>query len=182
MNILIFSPIMPDADFAGSAHALAAFLTQAGHPATLVTGGLAADAEAVLALAVQADLVVYQLGDSDGLHAGTHAWLARLPGVLWLCGTDATAIAHRYGPYALGLLVPANSDVSALLPCCPGPVLRTDEEQAGATLLRLGQSVQGAAAVRAAVDAMAAVLRGWGADEHMVCTSGLAEGFDLFGA
>ena len=183
MNILIFAPAMPQA--------LATDLALAGHRASLVYAGNPSragsadspawsDESAVRALAAQADVVVYQLGEDERLHACARAWMARLPGIAWLDGCNVVEAAQRFGPQALGILAPAGSDIDALLPCCPGPVLGADARQAAGALLRLGRAAQLAQPVRAAADAMAAILRGWGADDGTVHACGLADGFDLF--
>ncbi len=182
MNILIF------ATASDAAPALAASLAQAGHQANLVRTGSTAqdpawrDAAAVRALALQADLVVYQLGGTDALDAGAHAWLTRLPGVLWVCGGSVTEAARRFGAHALGILAPAGTSLGAVLPFCAGPLLHVDSGDPAAAVLQAGRAVQGAVPVYAAADAMAAILRGWGADEATIRSCGLAAGFDLFGA
>lgn len=187
MNIVIFAAAT------GGAQALTASLAQSGHLAELVHShgsgrkGVARsqcwnDEAAVRALAAQADLVVYQLSGNDADDAGAHAWLTRLPGILWLCGANPVHAARRFGAHALGILAPAGTDLDALLPFCAGSLLHVDSDQPAAAVLRAGQAVQGAMPVYAAADAMAAVLRRWGADVETVRGCGLAAGFDLFGA
>ncbi|HAV35004.1 MAG TPA: hypothetical protein DCX52_01370 [Massilia sp.] len=193
MNILIFAPLAPQTAAAAMVQALVLDLVRSGHTATLIrteteqgdghpTGPGWQDEAGIGALAAQADLVVYQLGAASAMHAGAHAWLRRLPGVFWLLGEDALAIARACGPWALGILADDAIAPAALLPYCPGPVLGTAGETVSARLLQLAATAQRMVPVRAAVDELTALLRAWGADDETVRNSALADGFDLFEA
>jgi hypothetical protein len=199
MNILLFAPMLPRAPHAAAAQGLLAALRHAGHGATLVRSENAhgtgtaeqpgwRDEALVRSLAAQADVIVYQLGDDARFDTGARNWLPHLPGVLWLCGGEGQDLARAYGARALGILASKGADLAPLLRCCPGPVLAVDGIDAGndagnaacAALLSLGRETQRALPVRAAADALAAILRDWGADEETIAGCGLAAGFDVF--
>jgi hypothetical protein len=173
MNILIFASPLRHADD-GTAHALVAGLTQAGHVPTLVTGDSNPRPDVS-----QVDLIVHQLDTGEYSLPVVRERVAHLPGVLWLCGVDAADAARCLGPSALGMLVPAGHDASALLSWCPGPVSGAGDDACGA-LLAMCAAVQGLRPVRAAADEMAAVLRRWGATDTAIEICGLSAAFDLF--
>jgi len=171
MNILIF----PSAPIPA---ALLDELAAAGHLVWLANP--ASTDEAIRAQAIQADLVVYQLGKT--VPAGLPLQLRHLPGVLWLCEALPLDQARALAPWALGILAGAGMAPAPLLTDCPGPVLSDSGTAPGAALLRMAGMVQQVLPVRAAADELVALLRGWGASGDAIRDCGLDDSFDLFQA